>query len=85
MEAHAPKLPYGISSYIQSRFRDDFLCEVKSVRKAKGHLQYELEVTKDDNIYTLQFTDSGKLIKEEAEQAFPPDRHDELTLEDAPE
>ncbi len=84
MEANTPKLPYGISSYIQSRFRDDFLCEVKSVKKAKGHLEYELEVTKDDSIYTLQFNDSGKLLREDAELAFPPDHHDELTLEDTP-
>lgn len=85
MEGSAPKLPYGISTYIQDRFRDDFLCEVKAVKKVKGHPQYSLEVTKDDQIYLLEFNEAGKLLQEEAEEAFPPDGHDSLTLGDIPE
>ena len=85
MKDHLARLPYGISSYIQDRFRDDFLCEVKSVQQDKGHFRYALEVTKDEHIYHLRFNEAGKLLQEEAEEAFPPDSHDGLTLEDTPE
>jgi hypothetical protein len=85
MEARTTRLPYGISSYIQDRFRDGFLFEMKSVKNERGHLLYGIEVTKDDHIYLLQFNDAGKLLKEEVAEAFPPDGHDELTLEDTPE
>lgn len=61
------------------------MCEVKSVKKVKGHPHYSLEVTKDDHIYLLEFSEGGKLLNEEAVEAFPPDGHDELTLEDTPE
>ena len=85
MDARSERLPFAISSYIQSHFQEDFLCKVRSIKSVDGHLRYALEVTKDDHIHNLTFNEDGKLLQEEAEQAFPPDTHDGVTLEDTPE
>ncbi|MDH4091153.1 MAG: hypothetical protein OEV74_15335 [Cyclobacteriaceae bacterium] len=82
MKASGQNLPYKISEYIQSKFREDFLFEVKQVRPIGGQLMYTVEVSKDGYIYTLNFNVEGDLIAEEAAQAFPPDSHDENTYGD---
>jgi hypothetical protein len=78
-------IPYGISDYIREHFKEDFLCHVKDVKKNNGHSTYFVEVSKDDYIYTLRFNDDGVLLKEDTEQAFPPDIHEEQTFRDVPE
>lgn len=85
MKTDNQKLPYKISEYIKEHFREDFLFEVKEVRKTKGHWYYLIEVTKDDYIHTLKFNEHGVLVKDEAEQAFPPDPYEAPTFEDTPE
>jgi hypothetical protein len=78
------RIPHGISDYIQEHFKEDFLFDVKEVKEIDGHSVYTVEVSKDDYIHTLRFNEEGTLLKEEAEQAFPPDRH-EQTFGDVPE
>lgn len=85
MKTTNQKLPYRISEYVKDHFREDFLFEVKEARQIKGHWYYTVEVTKDDYIHRLKFNEDGELIKDEADQAFPPDVNEEPTFEDIPE
>ncbi len=85
MKAHTEKIPHKISDYIKEHFREDFLFEVKEVQQLGKHLNYIVEVSKDDFIHLLRFNENGDLVKEEAEQAFPPDTHEGPTFEDIPE
>jgi hypothetical protein len=79
------RIPFGISEYIKDHFREDFLFHVKEVKEVNGHPVYVVEVTKDDYVHTLRFNEEGTLLKEDAEQVFPPDIHEEQTLRDIPE
>lgn len=85
MKTTNQKLPYQISEYIKNHFRDDFLFEVKEEKQIKGRWYYTLQVTKDNYIHTLKFNEDGELIKDEADQAFPPDVHEGPTFVDIPE
>jgi hypothetical protein len=78
-------IPYGISDYIREHFKEDFLFRIKDVKKINDHSTYVVEVSKDDYIYTLRFNEDGVLLKEDVEQAFPPDMHEEQTFRDVPE
>jgi len=78
-------IPYAISDYITNRFREDFLFDVKEVKQEKGHLCYTIEVSKDNYIHTLQFNEAGKLLKDDAGEAFPSDEHDAPGFEEVPE
>jgi hypothetical protein len=73
------RIPIGISDYINDHFKEDFLFEVKDIREIQGHSIYSVEVSKDDYIHKLKFDEHGTLVKEESEQAFPPDIHEEQT------
>lgn len=64
-------LPYNLTNYIDTHFREDFLFEVKNIIEVDGHKQYEVEVAKDDYIYTLLFDEQGNLLRESAEEAYP--------------
>lgn len=70
------KLPYKITAYINKHFREDFLFDVKEVRKEKGHVFYTIEISKDGNIHVLKFNGEGHLLSQEVELAFPDDDHD---------
>jgi hypothetical protein len=71
------KIPFKISEYITEHFVEDFLFTVKETKKIEGHTFYTIEVSKDDYIYTLRFSEDGDLISKEADEAFPPDTHEE--------
>ncbi len=79
------KLPLKVSEFIKEHFKEDFLCEVKEVKKSKGHLDYFVEVSKDDRIHHLRFNENGNLLNEEIEPSFPRDIHEEPAVEDLPE
>jgi len=79
------KLPFKISEYIQDRFREDFLFEVKDVKSIKGQLNYFVEVTKDDYIHSLQFNEQGNLVEGKADEAFPTDIHEQPISGDVPD
>jgi hypothetical protein len=85
MIRHTQKIPHGVSDYIRNRFREDFLFEVKEAREVNGHLQYRVEVTKDDYLHSLKFNEKGALLAEEAVHTFPPDIHDQPAFDDTPE
>lgn len=55
------------------------------MKLVKGHLYYTVEVSKDNHIHTLLFDEAGKLVKDDTQQAFKSDDHDELGFEDMPE
>jgi hypothetical protein len=77
MKSSKSQLPYPISEYIKDHFRDDFLFEVKESTQVKGRWYYTIEITKDNYIHTLKFDEDGKLIKDQADEAFPPDVHED--------
>jgi hypothetical protein len=79
------KIPAGISNYVKEHFREDFLFDVKEVKEIQGHSYYVIEVSKDDYIHTLKFNEHGTLLQEDAEQAFPPDMHEEQPFGEVPE
>jgi len=79
------RIPFGITDYINKNFQEDFLFEVKNIKEINGHPVYLIEVTKDDYIHTLRFDENGTLVKEEVDQAFPPDIHEEQTFGEVPE
>lgn len=79
------KIPFGITDYISKNFRDDFLFKVKDIRENNGHPVYTIEVSKDDYLHTLRFDENGTLVKKDADQAFPPDIHEEQTFGEVPE
>jgi hypothetical protein len=85
MNSNAPKIPYKISEYITENFKEDFLFEVKEIIQIKGHNYFSIEVSKDDIIHKLKFDEIGNFIKEEVDQAFPPDIHEDLISKDLPE
>jgi hypothetical protein len=79
------RIPFGISDYINEHFKEDFLFDVNEVKEINGHPVYIVEVSKDNYIHTLRFNEDGTLLKEEADQAFPPDIHEEQIFRDVPE
>lgn len=79
------QLPIKISEYVQNHFREDFLFEVKNVKKIKGQLHYFVEVTKDDYIHSLIFNEKGNLVDKIAEEAFPTDIHEQPLSGEVPE
>jgi hypothetical protein len=85
MKTKTQALPLKVSEYIQDHFREDFLFEVKDVKKLKGQFHYFVEVTKDDYIHSLQFNEEGKIINEVADEAFPTDIHEEQASGDVPD
>ena len=85
MNSNNEKLPYGISEYIKQHFREDFLFEVKEVRKVSGQWYYAVEITKDNYIHTLRFNEKGELVNAEAEQAFPAENREGPAFEEIPE
>jgi hypothetical protein len=78
-------IPYGISDYIREHFKEDFLFDLKEVKTSNGHATFVVEISKDDYIYNMKFNEDGVLLKEDVEQAFPPDMHEEQTFRDVPE
>ena len=84
MKTATRQIPYKISEYVNNHFKEHFLFEVKEV-KTKYIWHYQVDVSKDNFEYRLLFNEKGDLLKEEAEQAFPPDTHEEPTFEDIPE
>lgn len=79
------KIPFGITDYINKNFKEDFLFEVKEVKEMNGHIIYVIEISKDDYTHTLRFDEDGTLLKENAEQAFPPDSREGQSFEEVPE
>ena len=77
MTPKAQKLPAKISDYITDHFKEDFLFEVRDVKREGGQLYYIIEVSKDNYITTLKFNQGGDLVQEESAKAFPEDAHDE--------
>lgn len=71
-------IPAGISSYINEKFHDDFLTEIKMVKDKSGKGYYYVDVTHNDNVFHLTFDGSGKLLKQEIEPILSPD--DELEI-----
>jgi hypothetical protein len=78
-------IPSGIADYIEQNFRDEFLFEVKNISKKGMHTTYTVEVSKDNYIHILKFDENGVLLKEDANEAFPSDIHEEQSFGEVPE
>jgi hypothetical protein len=79
------RIPSGIADYIEQNFRDEFLFEVKNISKKDTHTTYTVEVSKDNYIHILKFDENGVLLKEDANEAFPSDIHEEQSFGEVPE
>ncbi|MBL6448748.1 hypothetical protein JMN32_20720 [Fulvivirga sp. 29W222] len=79
------KLPYKISAYINDHFKEDFLFDVKRIRKGEQGVIYTVEVSKDGYIHELNFNEEGKVLSQDTEQAFPMDDHDGNERGEVPE
>jgi hypothetical protein len=53
--------------------------------KKNDRMIYFVEVSKDDFIHTLKFNENGALMKEDTDQAFPPDIHEQHVFGEVPE
>ena len=71
MASKAQKLPAKISDYIADHFKEDFLFEVRDVKRIGGRVYFIIEVSKDNYITTLKFNEEGNLVEEESTQGFP--------------
>lgn len=85
MNKQINKLPYKISAYINDHFKEEFLFDVKSVRKEKQGVIYTVEVSKDGYIEVLTFNEEGNILNRDAKQAFPMDDHDGNVQGEVPE
>jgi len=85
MKTKTPALLLKASEYIQDHFREDFLFEVKEIRKIKDQFHYFVEVTKDDYIHSLHFNEQGNIVEDKAEATFQADIHEEQNSGDMPE
>jgi hypothetical protein len=79
------KIPFGISDYIKKHFKEDFLFDVKEVKKMNGDPLYVAEVSKDNFIHKLKFNKDGTLVTEDTRESFPSDIHEEQSFGDVPE
>ena len=79
------KLPYKISAYINDHFKEEFLFDIKSVRKEKQGVIYTVEVSKDGYTHVLTFDGEGNILNSDAKQAFPMDDHDGNVPGEVPE
>lgn len=67
------KLPYNVSIYINTHFREGFLTRTYSVRDQYGHKDYIVDISQNDLIYHLIFNEQGKLINETVDPAYDED------------
>jgi hypothetical protein len=79
------KLPSQIIDYVNDHFREDFLLEVKEVRKTSTGWVYSIEVSKDNFIHKLRFNQNGSIVSGNSEEAFPADNHEGPSFETIPD
>ena len=65
-----------IIDYIKNDFKEGFLMEINKISQAGGQNLYHVEVSQDNNLYHLDFTANGVLIKSEIEPTFLTSNHD---------
>ncbi len=65
MKTH--QVPPAISEYINDKFRDNFLTEIKTIESKDGHLHYHVDVTHDNTMHHLKFNSDGLLIGKDLE------------------
>jgi hypothetical protein len=85
MADNLQKIPPKAVEYIKEYFREDFIFDLKGVRKFRGEDYYLVEVAKDEYIHHLTFNESGKLVDQIADEAFPSDELDGSGYKDIPE
>jgi hypothetical protein len=71
-------IPAGISEYIKSQFRDDYLTEIRTVKNKAGEIFYFVDVTHDKNLFHLKFDEHGKLVLQETEPILELDDEEEI-------
>lgn len=75
-------LPHKISEYIKLHYEGGTLVDIKEEEKRTGHMYYLVDVSDADNIYHLEFSKDGNLVKQEVEPIFPEDRHEDFFREE---
>ncbi len=66
-----------IIDYIKNDFKEGFLMEINKISQADGQNLYHVEVSQDNNLYHLDFTANGVLIKSQIEPTYLTSSHDE--------
>ena len=85
MKPETQNLPAKALEYIQDFFHEDFMIEVKEVRKINGHLHYFVEVSKDEMIHPLHFNEQGNLIVAAPSDPYHADLLEEPPFDDLPD
>ena len=66
-----------IIDYIKNDFKEGFLMEINKISQADGQNLYHVEVSQDNNLYHLDFTANGVLIKSQIEPTYLTSSHDD--------
>ena len=61
--SHEQPVPQGISEYINDRFVDDYLTEIKPYADASDKLFWHVDVTHNNTIYHLRFNEQGEFVE----------------------
>jgi len=70
------KLPVKISNYIKQNFREDYLIEVKPILGKKHNTFFKIDITENDVIHHLEFSEKGLVIKHDSEPLFKEDYYE---------
>jgi hypothetical protein len=60
-------IPYEISDYINKRFTEEFLSDIKKVNDHHGQVFYNVDISHENTLYHLIFNSKGILVKEDME------------------
>lgn len=74
-------LPHPISEYIKTHYEGGILADIEEVKNG-NHTHYKVEVNDADNIYRLEFSMAGNLIKQDVEPIYPEDSHEDFFREE---
>lgn len=74
-------LPHTISEYIKKHYEGGTLADIEEVKKGNS-THYKVELNDADNVYYLEFSNNGNLIKQEVEPIYPEDSHEDFFREE---
>jgi len=70
------KLPFEISKYISDHYLEGQVTDIKTAKDKHGHKAYLVNISKNDMVYHLKFTESGKLITSDSEPIYDEDYYE---------
>jgi len=70
------KLPAKITEYIRNNFREGYLMEIKPVTTKTHRTFFKIDITENEILHHLQFSEKGILTKHESEPLFKEDYYE---------